>query len=96
MDIVSLAVQLISGALGGNIAGTLLKSMNLGTVGNALAGIVGGSVGGQMLNSALGVSKVAASSGMDVGTVLSQIAGGGVGGGILMVVIGLLQRSFAK
>ena len=47
MDIVTLLVQLISGALGGNVAGSLLKNLSLGTVGNSLAGIVGGGLGGQ-------------------------------------------------
>ena len=96
MDVVSLIVQLLSGAAGGNIAGSLLKNMSLGTLGNSLSGIVGGLLGGNILNSALGISKVAASSGLDIGTIISQIAGSGVGGGVLMVLVGLLRQIFAK
>ena len=39
MDIVSLIVQLISGAVGGNIAGAALKNASLGPVGNSILGV---------------------------------------------------------
>jgi uncharacterized membrane protein YeaQ/YmgE (transglycosylase-associated protein family) len=42
MDIVSLIIQLVSGAAGGNLAGKAMPSLNLGTVGNSIAGILGG------------------------------------------------------
>lgn len=35
MDIMSLIVSLISGGVGGNVAGGLLKNLSLGTVGNS-------------------------------------------------------------
>lgn len=95
MDPIGLLIQLISGAAGGNIAGSLLKNASLGNAGNALAGGIGGLLGGNILNSALGVGKVAA-SGLDIGTIISQIAGSGVGGGVLMVLVGLLKQIFAK
>ena len=41
--IVGLIVQLISGAVGGNVAGIALKQYDLGTIGNSIAGIIGGS-----------------------------------------------------
>ncbi len=96
MDPLGLLIQLISGAAGGNIAGSLLKNASLGTAGNALAGGIGGLLGGNILNSALGISKAAAASGLDIGTIVSQIAGSGVGGGVLMVLVGLLKQIFAK
>ena len=40
-----LIISLISGALGGNIAGALLKNFSLGTALNAVVGIVGGRLG---------------------------------------------------
>ena len=49
MDIATLLIQLISGAVGGNVAGGLLKNLSLGTLGNSIAGIVGGGIGGQIL-----------------------------------------------
>ena len=97
MDIASLLIQLASGAAGGNIAGSLLKNMSLGTLGNTLAGIVGGGLGGQILERSIGLSQAAASGGaFDLGSIVAQVAGGGAGGGILMVIVGLLRRVFAK
>ncbi len=96
MDPLALIIQLVSGAAGGNIAGSLLKNSSLGNVGNTVAGGIGGLLGGSVLNSALGVTKAAAASGLDIGTIISQIAGSGVGGGVLMVLVGLLRQIFAK
>ena len=45
----NLIIQLVSGAVGGNIAGSFMKDSLLGTVGNSLAGILGGGIGGQLL-----------------------------------------------
>ena len=56
MDIITLLIQLVSGALGGNIAGSMLKNMSLGTLGNTIAGIVGGGLGGQILEYAFHAS----------------------------------------
>src|SRR5262245_8883555 len=47
MNIVALIIQLISGAAGGNLVGALLKKLDLGTLGNSIAGILGGGLGGQ-------------------------------------------------
>ena len=38
--IIGLIINLISGAVGGNIAGGVLKEQSLGTVGNPIAGLV--------------------------------------------------------
>ena len=76
-----LIIQLISGAVGGNIAGALLKNFNLGPIGNSIAGIVGGGIGGQllgMLTSSGAASAVsAAGSGLDMSSILSSVGGGG-------------------
>ena len=74
-----------------------MKKMSLGTLGNTLAGIVGGGLGGQILERSIGVGQVGTNAGaLDISTIVSQVAGGGVGGGALMVVVGLLSRVFAK
>ena len=44
MDFTSLIIQLVSGAVGGNIGGALHKNVSLGTTGNSIAGIIGGIV----------------------------------------------------
>ncbi len=43
--IVGLIIQLVSGAVGGNIAGAALKQYDLGTVGNSIVGVIGGGLG---------------------------------------------------
>jgi hypothetical protein len=40
MDITSLIVEAVSGAVGGNVAGAAMKEKSLGPVGNSIAGIV--------------------------------------------------------
>jgi len=93
MNVWSLIIQLISGALGGNAAGALMKKLSLGTVLNSILGIVGGGLGGQLLN-LLGVGT--AGGGLDLGGIITSIAGGGVGGGILLVIIGLIKKALSK
>jgi uncharacterized membrane protein YeaQ/YmgE (transglycosylase-associated protein family) len=86
-------IQLISGAVGGNAAGALLKDKSLGTIGNSIAGILGGAGGGALLNM-LGVATGA--GGMDIAGIIGSIAGGGVGGGVLMAIIGFIKSAMAK
>ena len=40
--VIGLIIQLISGAVGGNIAGAAMNQYSLGTVGNSIAGLIGG------------------------------------------------------
>ena len=46
MDLTSLLVQIVSGALGGSAAGAAAKQYSLGTLGNAIAGAIGGAIVG--------------------------------------------------
>ena len=54
MNIVSLIIEAISGAVGGNVAGAAMKDNSLGTMGNSIAGIVGGGLGGTLLQTVMG------------------------------------------
>ena len=91
MDIITLLIQLVSGALGGNIAGSMLKNMSLGTLGNTIAGIVGGGLGGQILEYAFHASSVGGGP-LDWPAILTQI----VGGGVLMAIVGALRGAMAR
>jgi hypothetical protein len=95
MNIISLIIELISGAVGGNIAGAAMKENSLGTAGNSIAGIIGGGLGGTLLQAVMGSAAVGGGS-LDLSTILSNVAGGGVGGAILMAVIGLIKNAMAK
>ena len=88
-----LIINLISGAVGGNIAGGLLKNLSLGTLGNSIIGILGGGAGGALL-SMLGIET--GSGAMDVSGIIGSIASGGVGGGVLMAIIGVIKNAMNK
>ena len=94
MDIVPLLIQLASGAVGGNLAGKLMPKSSLGTVGNSIAGILGGGLGGQLLGM-LGMGGDAGAA-MDVSGIIQNLAGGGVGGGVLMAFIGVVKGMMKK
>jgi hypothetical protein len=96
MNWIPLIIQLISGAVGGNIVGAAAKNLSLGTAGNSIAGIVGGGVGGQILSALVPALGGAAGGGLDIGAIIGQIAGGGVGGGILMAIIGVIRQAMNK
>jgi len=84
-----LIIQLVLGAIGGNLGGALFKNLSLGTVGNSIAGIVGGGIGGQILQAVL------AAMGVDVSGTLGMVgdvAGGGVGGIVVMAIVGLIKN----
>jgi uncharacterized membrane protein YeaQ/YmgE (transglycosylase-associated protein family) len=99
VDWTSLIISLISGAVGGNAAGKVLKNFDMGTLWNSVAGIVGGGIGGQLMT-ALGIdpgaAAGAAAGSMDIGSIVSQVAGGGVGGAVLLVVAGYLKKMMAR
>lgn len=81
-----LIISLVSGAVGGNAAGALMKSKSLGVVGNSLAGIVGGGLGGQLL----------AMVGAGGEGLIGEIAGGGVGGAVVMVIVSFIKNAMSK
>lgn len=93
-----LIIGLISGAAGGNIVGKVLKNLDLGPLGNSIAGIIGGGLGQQIIAAmgAGGVAADAAAGGLDIGSIISSIASGGVGGGVVMAVVGVIKSMMAK
>ena len=88
--VISLLVQIISGAVGGNLAG--MTKQSLGTGLNTFLGGVGGLVLGQLVSALTGTSGGEA---MDVATVGSNIVGGGVGGLVLTWVVGFIKNKMA-
>lgn len=91
MDIVSLGLGLLSGAGGGVGAGKLMNS-NMGTVGRALTGIVGGTGLAALAPMIPGLDGLFASpaggAGLNISSVLGSVVSGGVGGGILTAILG--------
>lgn len=109
MDWVGIIVQLIAGAVGGFGTAKAVKSVDLGTVGNIITGLIGGVglpalagmiPGLEMLSSFAGAAPAAADAaatttagGMDIGALVSQGVGGLVGGGVLTGVVGAVKKA---
>jgi hypothetical protein len=96
-SLISLIISLVSGAAGGNVAGALVKNINLGTLWNSVAGIAGGGIGGKllaMLVPALG--GMAGAGGLDIGSIIGQVLGGGIGGGALLAIVSMARQAMAK
>ncbi len=96
MNWMPILIQLISGGVGGNIAGALLKKFNLGPIGNTIAGVLGGIGGGQLLGMLTEAVVPAASVGLDMSSIFSSVGGGGIGGAVIMVIVGLVKTQMAK
>lgn len=103
MDVVNLIISLISGAVGGNVAGAAMPEKNLGGIGNTIAGLFGGGLGDLILK-ALGVLATAGAasatgatgSELDIGTILANIGVSGVSGGALTAIIALIKSALEK
>jgi uncharacterized membrane protein YeaQ/YmgE (transglycosylase-associated protein family) len=72
MEFASLLMQLVGGVAGGHIAGRVFKTLDLGRLGNSLAGLVGVGLAGSILNNAVRESSMVAGSGLDLGLIVSQ------------------------
>lgn len=90
----ALIVHLIGGAIGGNVAGALLKKFSLGTLWNSVVGILGGGLGGSLLAS-MGIGGVG-EAGLAIGNIITNIISSGVGGGVLLTIVGLIKSQMAK
>jgi uncharacterized membrane protein YeaQ/YmgE (transglycosylase-associated protein family) len=94
MDMTGLLVSLISGAVGGNVAGAAMQDKSLGTLGNSLAGIFGGGIGSFLLQM-LGILATSDAGG-GLGNILGNVASGGVGGAVLLAVVSALKSAMAN
>jgi hypothetical protein len=93
--LINLIIQLVTGVIGGNAAGTALKDYSLGNIGNTIAGAIGGVGGGQLLQSLIPAIAGAAGGDLDLGSIIGQVVGGGAGGAILTIVAGVVKNMMA-
>ncbi|WP_026607896.1 hypothetical protein [Methylocapsa acidiphila] len=84
--IVSLALQLLGGAVGGLVFARM-TGFSLGRIGDAVSGATGGAIGGQLLQ---GLIPGLIGAGIGVAALFGQLALGAVSGAILAVIAGLL------
>lgn len=81
-------ISLITGAIGGNAAGALLKKWSLGLLGNTIAGVLGGGMGSQIIGALLG-------GGANAG-VVGNLAGSGIGGAVVMIIGGCRKQKLLR
>jgi hypothetical protein len=80
MDLTAVLIQLISGAVGGNVAGLANKAKSLGPVVNTVLGALGGLGGGQLANGALG------------GGTATEVGASAVVGALVPLIVGMLKK----
>jgi hypothetical protein len=92
MDYVTFATQVLGGIIAAFAAGALLRPLSLGTLGNVVAGGVGGGLGGLILTRYLDLAPAGHPDGTvaEPVAVVLQIASGGAGGAVLMILTGLI------
>lgn len=95
MDLVSLAVNLVSGLVGGNVAGAAWKDKSLGAIGNSIAGIIGGAAGGYIMQ-AVGMLNSLGVADMSISSLLGNVGSGVVGGAVLTAIAGMIKKSMSK
>lgn len=101
--IVAILVQLIGGGVGGNGIAAILKQVNLGPVGNTIAGAIGGWLGTWLAGMIPGLSGLVGSAaaaagtgGLDIGALAGQGLTGLVGGGLLTAIAGAIKNATMK
>lgn len=82
MDIISLLIFLVIGALAGWIAGKIIKGRGFGVIGNIIVGVVGALVGGFVFG-LLGITT---------GGLLGAIIMATIGAVILLFIINLVKN----
>lgn len=96
MDIASILVNVISGAVGGNAAGAAMKDKSLGVAGNSIVGLLGGLGGGALMQQMGMFMGMAESAGFDVAQLAGQAVGGGVAGAIVVAIVGFIKQAAKK
>ena len=92
--LINLVIQVVAGAIGGYAIGAGVKDINLGTLGNTVAGAIGGGVGGQALQALIPTLALAAGN-IDIGSLISLVVGAGIAGAILTAIIGVVKNKTA-
>lgn len=87
MDLTSIIIWLLLGAVAGWVAGQIMKGRGLGTVGNIVVGIIGSFLGGWLAGQ-LGIQG-ATTGGLSIASILTATAGASV----LLFIIGLIKKA---
>lgn len=94
--IINLIIQLVAGAAGGAGVGRTAKNLDLGPLGNSIAGALGGVGGGSILSIIPALAGAANSGGFDIAVLAGQIVGGGVSGAVVTAIVGLIRNALVQ
>ena len=89
-----LLIQIVTGVLGGQAIGAVLKQAAMGQLPKLLAGGIGGVAGGTLLSGLLGGADPAAAGAL--GGMASDVIGGAGGGAILTGLLGAVMGGMKK
>lgn len=95
MDMITMATNLISGLVGGNLLGAAWKDKSLGAIGNSIAGLVGGVAGGYIAQ-AVGLLSAVGMADMSIGSILGNVGSGVAGGAVLTAIVGIIKKATTK
>jgi len=92
-----LLINAVVGAIAGNATGKSSPTFDLGTLGNTIAGLVGGGVLGQIITLIWPSVVTSIQSGhFDVKSIIANIVSGGVGGAVLTAIVGAIKNKAAS
>jgi hypothetical protein len=89
MNILPLLIQLVSGAVCGNIVSSATEKISLGPIVSSLTGMLGGEVGARLLQLVTVNGQLENSS--DVRIFLTSLLGGAAGGAAITAVLGWIK-----
>ena len=92
-QLLPLLIQLIGGGAGGNIAGALLKNIDLSKVAQTIIGIIGGIAGGQAVDWMGLLESILSADG--AGAMAGNAGASAVGGGLLVAIVGMIKKAMA-
>lgn len=100
-SLLPIVVQIITGIIGGQAVGAVLKQAAMTQLPKILSGAIGGVAGGALLNSLMGAgidpAAVAdAVGGMGSSLNIPNIVGGAGGGAILTAIVGAVMGAMKK
>jgi uncharacterized membrane protein YeaQ/YmgE (transglycosylase-associated protein family) len=84
MDLISLGIFLLIGAVAGWLAGLLMRGGGFGLLGNILVGIVGAVIGGFLF----GLAGISLGGGM-IGSLITAV----IGAAVLLLIVGLIKKA---
>jgi len=95
-QLLPLIIQLLGGAAGGNLVGTLLKNVNLTALVRTIVGIIGGIGGGQLASLTGLLESILGDAAGTGGMVAGNAGASAAGGALLTLIVGLIKQAMAN